>query len=533
MLWGTAPLPLPKPFEEQGSSGTAVWGGFVQIKDQSPKWNGRQKYRTATELAVNTSVVAAGIHYFLNLIANAKWVAKPNPMFPDDPEAKEYAKLMTSIIYDTDTPWQNIVRQSGMYRFHGFSIQEWIACKRWDGVIGLESIEVRPQHTIEQWAVDSKGRVIGCYQRNPQTNALLGLPRDKLVYLVEDTMTDSPEGLGVFRHLAEPYNRLLRYQALEARAYERDLRGIPVATAPLASIAAAVKAGQLTEAQARAQISKMESMIALQVKQSDTGLLMDSAPYFSTTSGGPLATDVKQWTFELLNGPGLGLVEIAAAIERIQREMARVMGIEHLLLGDSGGSRAVAQDKSRNVYLIASAVLKNIVAAMNRDIVTHIWDLNALPKEKMPVLSAEDIAPRDVVEIATTLARMSQAGAVLDPEDPVVDDIRDLLGVTRTKSAQPAGEEVSNEPAGPQPGDKLLPLLGSDDKLVPQQDPRIAVNPAISGVNNLPQHLRIAATAEAQRLPRNTIANTDPAIKRWPLYTKSGNPMYLNGDARP
>jgi hypothetical protein len=128
---------------------------------------------------------------------------------------------------------------------------------------------------------------------------------------------------------------------------------------------------------------------------------------------------------------------------------------------------------------------------------------------------------------------MSQAGAVLDPEDPVVDDIRDLLGVTRTKSAQPAGEEVSNEPAGPQPGDKLLPLLGSDDKLVPQQDPRIAVNPAISGVNNLPQHLRIAATAEAQRLPRNTIANTDPAIKRWPLYTKSGNPMYLNGDARP
>lgn len=547
-LWGTDPLPLPQPFKEQGASGTAVWGGYVQVKDQSAKWIGRQKYRTATELAVNTSVVSAGIHYFANLIANAKWTAKSAE--PGNPEADEMAKFMATVLEDTVIPWPNIVRQASMYRFHGFSIQEWIACKRWDGAIGLESIEIRPQHTIEQWAVDEFGKVIGCYQRSPQTNQLLGLPRGKLVYLVEDTLTDSPEGLGVFRHLAEPYARLMRYQALEARAYERDLRGIPVARAPLAAINAAVKAGQITEAQSQQMLAGIQAMIQLQVKQSDTGILMDSQPYFSTTQGGPAVSEVMQWTFELLNGPGLGLVEIAAAIERIQREMARVMGIEHLLLGDGGGSRAVAQDKSRNVYLIASSVLKNIVAAMQRDIVDPIWDLNALPPQYKPKLTAEDIAPKDVVEISTTLARMSQSGATLSPDDPVINDVRDLLGVSRAKPITGMeGEEglMSDEP---QPSDELLPLLNPDGSIVPpEQDPRQngllgerGMQAGDAPVRNLDRELPRGAARrgprtdpELQRLPRSTASGATPlnAVKRWPFYTKGGAPMYLNGDARP
>jgi len=40
--------------------------------------------------------------------------------------------------------------------------------------------------------------VIGVWQRHPQTGQLIGLPRGKLVYLVEDTLTDSPERCGSF-----------------------------------------------------------------------------------------------------------------------------------------------------------------------------------------------------------------------------------------------------------------------------------------------------------------------------------------------
>lgn len=533
-LWGVPALPLPEPFREMGASGTAVWGGYIQVKDESSKWTGRQKYRTAADLSVNTSVIAAGLHYFLNLIAKPKWVAKAAN--PNDPTAVELAKFMTDVLRETKTPWARIVRQAGMYRFHGFSTLEWIAGKRSDGAIGLHNIENRPQHTIEQWAVDECGTVLGCFQRNPLNNELLGLPRDKLVYMVDDTLTDSPEGLGVFRHLAEPNNRLKRYLALEARAYERDMRGIPIGRAPLTAINQAVKAGQLTQAQATALIQGMRDMIALQVKQSDTGLLMDSQPYVSTTAGGPVPTELMQWQFELLNGPALGLVEIAAAIDRLQREMARIIGVEHLMLGEGGGgNRALAQDKSRNVYLIASAVLNDIVAAVQRDVVDMIWILNDLPDEYKPILTAEDIAPRDAVEVGTALARIAQAGAPLAPDDPIINEFRDMLGVAHAKAIQVEPDPMLTDE--PQPGEKPLPLLDETGQVIPpEQDPR-------QQQQTLAIELRRKLNPEMQRLPRQTALMADPAVQkhRPQIYTVRDWPMankllrgrkHLNGDAR-
>lgn len=500
-LWGVPPLPLTTPFAEMGSGGTPVWGGYIQIKDESPKWQGRERWRIASELAVNTSVVAAGVHYFLNLIAHPQWTAIPSS--DGGIEAKEMADFVDEVLSDTIMPWANIVRHAGMYRFHGFAIQEWIAKHilegRFAGTIGLCNIESRPQHTIEQWAIDDHGSVLGMFQRNPQTNALLGLPRNKLWYIVEDTLTDSPEGVGVFRHMLEPYARLKRFIDLEARAYERDLRGIPVGRAPLAAINQAVAEGRLTSAQAQTLVEGIKAMIQTQVKQSDTGLLLDSQPYFSTTTGGPTVSEVMQWSFELLNGPGLGLVEISAAIDRVQREMARIMGVEHLMIGDAGGSRAVAQDKSRNIYLIASSVLRNIIASAQKDIIGPLWALNGFDDRLKPKLRAEDIAPRDVVEIATTLARMAQSGAVLAPDDPAVNDVRDLLGISRVTPLIEENPILTEEDGSAPDLPRMLPSAQGE------------VNPRAAGTGELDAEGNPLISPELQRLPRETAVMRDPA----------------------
>lgn len=490
-MWGTPPLPLPEPFKEQGSSGTAVWGGYIQVKDTNPKWVGPEKYRTAAEIVVNTSVVAAGVHYFLNLISHPKWHAQPRD--PDSLEAKDAADFVNDVLSDTLLPWNNIVRQAAMYRFHGFSIQEWIAKRRDDGFIGLDNIEVRPQHTVERWVVDNYGTILGVFQRNPQTGELLGLPRSKFLYLVEDALTDSPDGLGVFRHLAEPYTRLKRLQELEVRGYERDLRGIPIGRAPLTAINQAVQAKQITEAQANKLIQGIEAIIQTQVKNMDTGILLDSARYTSITAGGPAVSGEKQWDVELLSGPGLGLAEIASAIERIQREIARVIGVEHLLLGDGGGSRAVAQDKSRNVYLIASSVLRLIVNSAQHDILRPLWALNGFDPRIMPKLHAEDIAPRDALEVTTALARMAQSGAVLGPDDPAIDDVRDLLGISRMRS--PLEQILSDEIPLPKEGEEQIPL------------------PRAGEQNNQGQpddDTQGSLRDEMQRLPRSSALMQDP-----------------------
>ena len=120
-----------------------------------------------------------------------------------------------------------------MYRFYGFSIQEWTARRRDDGFLTFADIAPRSQRTIERWDVDEAGQVLGALQRSPQTQEEIYLPREKLLYIVDDTLNDSPEGLGLFRHLVAPSRRLKRYEQLEGFGFETDLRGIPIGRSPV------------------------------------------------------------------------------------------------------------------------------------------------------------------------------------------------------------------------------------------------------------------------------------------------------------
>ena len=467
-------LPRVSPYKEMGTSGTPVYGGFLYSAERSTDWQGQQRYRTSSEIAVNVSIVAAGIHYFLNLVSRPAWVVRPAD--DESAEAKELAEFMEDVIKNTLTSWPNIVRKAGMYRFHGFGIQEWTAKKREDGFVGLQDIEARPQHTIEQWDVADDGKVKGVFQRSPQTGELLGIPRGKFIYLVEDMLTDSPEGLGIYRHLLEPYQRLKVYLDLEARAFERDLRGIPIGRAPIKQINNDVATGKITQAQATAMIQGMRDFVQLATKKSDTGLLLDSQPFESIAADGPKIAGVPQWSLDLLQGSASGLPDLANAIDRIQREMARIIGTESLMMGDVGGNRALAQDKSRNLYMIANAVLGDISSAFEHDIIEPIWTLNGFPDELRPTFEVEDVAFKDVAEVTNALRDLATAGAVLAPDDPVINDVRDLLGVSQPEPMTPEMVERVDPRLTPEisdndneDGDEKKPAKGKPAKGKPEE----------------------------------------------------------------
>lgn len=455
------------PYSEVGVGGAVVYGGYLQQPggEYKPGLHGAMRWRKATELLADVSIIAASVRFSLNLIARPSWKAEPSS---DKPEAKAAAEFAESILHGTDTSWSRTVRRSGTFRYHGFGFHEWTALRRDDGRIGIRSIEPRPQHTIVRWDRDANGSVVGVWQRDPQNGREIYLPREKLVYLVDDMLTDSPEGMGWYRHLIDPANALLRYLKLEKTGFSRDLVGIPVGRAPISAINALIgkkmipdgKGGErlFTEADAKEMIRGMAEFVTLNTKEPDTGILIDSQPFTGKTDTGTTVSTALQWGLELLTGTPTSIEALGNSIRRLSFDMALIMGTESLLVGREGeGSRALSEDKSRNLYLTANAALGDMAEAYDRDLLGPVWALNGLDPELRPKLRTEDVSFKDAAEIAKMLADMANAGAILAPDDPAIDDVRDLAGISRQPLMTP---------------ERMGMLTGQDDDdEVPEDDP--------------------------------------------------------------
>ena len=416
------------PTAALGRAGVAIWGGYVEEQERNSDLASREnRFRTYSDIIANTSIVAAGVRHYLNLIGSSPWSFTP----ADVPDGQMYAdRAQKMLTEDPKTPFHRIVRRASMYRFYGFSIQEWTAKRHKEGYYTIDDIAPRAQRTIERWDVDEIGDVLGCTQRAPQTQLEIYLPRGKVVYLVDDSLHDSPEGLGVFRHLVESSKRLTRYEQLEGAGFETDLRGVPIGRAPLREIEEAIKAGDLKEKDRDALLQPLQKFLESHIKGPRLGMLLDSAPYESNDEAGSRPSSTKQWSLELLQGSSTSFMANAAAIDRVNREMARVLGVEQLLLGTTGGSYALSQDKTQQFFMIIDGALTEIGESVQKDVIERFWRLNGWPEDTAPKAKCKSVRFADVEQIARTLKDMAAAGVMLDPDDPIINDVRNMLGVS-------------------------------------------------------------------------------------------------------
>ena len=422
--------PNVSPTKTIGVSGSAVYGGELQTNELNQDLVGTKRYQTYSDILSNVSVVAAGTRYFLNLLSKADWTVQPaTGEGVNEAEAEKLALLVEDIMHDMTTPWFRVVRRAAMYRFYGFSVQEWTAKRRPDGILGIMDIEPRPQHTIDRWDVDITGTVHGMIQDSPQTGREIYLPRGKVVYVVDDTLSDSPEGMGIFRHLAEPARRLQELQKFEAYGYEMDLRGVPILRAPIAAIRAAVEAGDMDAAEAKKAIADLNTYLQNHSRRPDSGLLLDSAVYM-TTDERQSPSQVKQWDLETVQGSSSeSAVAVGTAIERLNRELARMLGVEHLLLGgDGAGSLALSRDKTNNFGLLVDSSLMELKVSMENDVLGPLWRINGWDPDLMPSFRTEQIQYRDIEQITAALKDIAIAG--LTPDDPAINEVRRLLGLS-------------------------------------------------------------------------------------------------------
>lgn len=410
------------PTRRSGVPSVAIYGGYLVSQEANAELAGRSRYKTFGEVVANTSIVAAAVRHFLNSLGNANWMVEP----AKKRSGKQVAKLIQdSLFLHCKTPWARIIKRIVMGRFHGFSLHEWNMKLGPKGKLVLDDVEVRMQHTIVKWDLDlQSGAVLGVVQESPITGVEVYIPRQKLVYFVDDAMTASPEGLGLFRHVVNRSKALRIFEELEVRGYENDLRGIPVGRAPIAAMIAA----GMSDAEITKQLSAMQDFLQRHRRTPDLALLLDSMTYESQDGTG-VPSAVKQWDIDLLKTNSMqGHEHVAVAIERLNREIARVLGAESLLTGETGsGSLAMSLDKSQNFALIVASALKEIAEIVNRDLVTPLMQMNGIDESLRPIVKPDAVQHRTITEITTALKDLAQTN--LGPTDPVIVKLFDMMGL--------------------------------------------------------------------------------------------------------
>ena len=419
-----------EPTQIVGEIGTAIYGGYPDEREMDAALTGTERYRTFSNMLANTNIIAASVRYFLNLCAHSTWSFEASEADTDGMYAERVEQALTS---DPKSSWARIIRRACMYRFYGFSAQEWTMIRGDEGWFTYQDIATRAQMTILRWEVEKDGTFHGITQESPQTSEEIYLPRGKLLYLVDDSLNDSPQGLGMFRHIVEASKRLKLYEDLEGLGFETDLRGIPIGRAPYAAIREAVKTKQISEEEGKKATQAIEDFITKHVKSAKKkplGLALDSAVYQSLDAAASPSSN-SQYGLELLKAGSMGFADIAKAIDRLNREIARVLGTDNMLLGQGErGSQALSVDKTSQLSLQVSSSLQEIGDGCETDLVDPLFEQNGWPKEMKPTMKAEAVQYRTPEEITKAIRDLAVSGAPITPDDPVVNDVRSLMGVS-------------------------------------------------------------------------------------------------------
>ena len=427
-IFKRAPKPEPvavpeKPTEQAGVGGTAVFGdGWIYSKEKSADLRDAARWKTFNEYAHNIAIVATAIRRYSDLFGLVEWRFVPAKVDgAATPETEQLAEFARQQLMGMDTPWSTVVERAGLFKWFGVSAQEWtakvIAEGEWRGKFGLRDIAIRPADTIERWPMVD-GRLTEIVQRDPGDGSEHRIPREKLFYLVDGLLTDSPFGTGLLRHVAEPARRLGVLEAIEGWGFQTDLGGQAVGRVPAGEMASlpAQKQTELTRG--------LREFLENPIKRPGLGLILDSGTY-KDAAGQP--SSIPKWGVELLRAAGTSHKEVGDAIKRLIWQNALVLGVEHLMVGfDGAGSNSHQQQKSSDFYRLVISTLNKVADACKRDVLTPLWTLNGWDTATVPTPTIDKLAFQDITAVIDGLAKLTTE----NPRFPHVQQIYEAWGLT-------------------------------------------------------------------------------------------------------
>ena len=420
--------------QASGSDGELAPGGFITTFEKNPDLVGANLQKTFINTLHQTTIVASAVRAYLGLCGSASWHAEKNES--GGKNGQKGADLVEFGLLDASmpTPWQQCVEKQSYFHATGFAIHEWTIRRRKDGRVVFAELGHRPQSTIWRWQKDDERKPLQGVEQLTIWGNRWYMPRERIWYTVDNTLTDSPQGMGILRHVVEPARRLELLTRWEAFAYEKDLRGIPVGRAPLKKLEAEAAANGITSkaAQATYVANKTEfltDILANHLKgtANNQAVFLDSAVY-TTADEHQTPSSIPQWALELLSGDSGPLDQLNKSIQRITWEIATLLQAEWLLIGMSTGTYNLHDNKTALMAQSINRTLTRVGDTATADLARPLVTMNGLdPEVCAPKLRADPIASDAIDQVTKSLMQLAMAGAPLQPDDPAIDQIRRRL----------------------------------------------------------------------------------------------------------
>lgn len=449
------------PAETVGATGQMHAGGFVESRESDPALQGTEKYRTWDNNHANHEIISTGVSEFVDLVGKPEWKFEA---VDESAEAKRAAELVENVVADLATPWNETIRKAAMYVFRGFSVFEWTAVKREDGAVGIYDLELRPCSTIDRWGFDRYNVVLGCYQRHPKTFVEAFIPRWKMLHFVDNSVVDTPEGLGIYRCLTKAAHRLEQYGKFEGQGFETDLAGIPILEAPISEMRARVAAKEpgWTDARVTKELDAFRTFMLNHVRNVSTALMHDSDVYRSKGGGDETPSGAKKWTARLLQGAGsTAHAQMQVAIERITTAMARRLGIEQKMMGgQSAGTYGASRDKTKGFANRVDASLLLMRQVVRRDWLRPLMILNGIDPALAPYPKTDKLVWAEPAELAAVLRERALAGVPLQQGSEIDNALTDIAGLPNDEEVDLDAEEAD---LSLMPGRKKKPATDPDE----------------------------------------------------------------------
>tara|TARA_Y100000114_G_C11764120_1_gene332395 strand:- start:68873 stop:70360 length:1488 start_codon:yes stop_codon:yes gene_type:complete len=348
-------------------------------------------------------------------IARVPWTVKIPEGYED--ELKDKAEFLRQCMNDMDHSWGHFIRQCVTFNRYGFAVHEKVYRKRTkakgskydDGLIGIASLPLITQDSIESWDWDESGRnLIGLYQykNKPtgkdgtqylQVNDDQWIRKEKFLHFRNSYLKDDPVGISPLASCYVAWKYKTELEKFEGTGVANDARGLkhlklnPRYLDPNAS------------EEDKQVLAYYQNMLRNLHMGEQSGVI---TPSLKDENGKEMIAE-----FELLGVAGSKAYDVTAIISRYQKEIITSLMASQLILGqEGGGSFSLAESLQGISDMAIEAKLIEIREQLNHDLIPQLFSLNGWDASVTPYFEFGDLKTPDLDVLSKFIQRVGAAG---------------------------------------------------------------------------------------------------------------------------